>query len=423
MNQKKIISLLSLVGLFLLITGLSYFIFGRVFPVKSKKPAVTQTDGQLTPAPKKTGVVSFTGPKTEICPLNGALFTKEEKDIWSTRRPLTVMVENHADARPQSGLNNADIVYEAVAEGGITRFLGVFYCAAVKGAESKYDLGPVRSARTYFLDLASEYSDYPLYVHVGGANCGAPKDPVTGRTAGPCVTDKKAQAIEQIQDYGWSNKGTWSDLSQFSLSYKVCRREPERTGTVKDTEHTMYCSSKELWNIAADRGLTNLTEINKSSWDKKFAPWSFKAKDQASSSPSPKSFSFDFWSGYKDYSVTWTYDATNNRYLRTNGNQAQVDFNDDQQLSAKNVVIQYAKETRSIDSNLHNLYDVVGKGTGLVFRNGEKIEITWSKASRTARTVYKIKDTDNEITFVPGSVWIEILPLNSAVTYENTSQP
>lgn len=422
MNQNKIIPILSFAGLFLLVTGLSYFIFGRLFPVKSKNPVITQTNNQATPTPKKTGVIGFTGPKTEICPLNGALYTKEEQNIWSTRRPLTIMIENHADARPQSGLNNADIVYEAVAEGGITRFLGVFYCAAVKGAENKYDVGPVRSARTYYLDLASEYADFPLHAHVGGANCSAPIDPATGRPAGPCTTNKKAQAIEQIQDYGWNNKGTWSDLSQFSLSYKVCRREPERTGTVKDTEHTMFCSSKELWNIAQERGLTNITELNHTSWDKKFASWSFKAKDQPHANPDPKSFSFDFWSAYKDYSVTWVYDPANNRYLRTNGNQVQIDFNDNQQLSAKNVVIQYVKEARSIDTHLHNLYELIGKGNGLLFRNGENLKITWSKASRTSRTLFK-NEAGQEINLVPGNIWIEILPLSSTVTYENTSQP
>lgn len=421
MNQNKTIFILSLSGLFLLVTGLSYFIFGRIFPVKGKNQIITQTSNQVTPTPKKTGVISFSGPKTEICPLNGALFTKEEKDIWSTRRPLTVMIENHADSRPQSGLNNADIVYEAVAEGGITRFLAVFYCAAIKGAEAKYDLGPVRSARTYYLDLASEYADYPLYAHVGGANCSAPRDPVTGKSF-ECTTNRRAMAIEQIQDYKWTNKGTWSDLNQFSLSYKVCRREPERTGTVKDTEHTMFCSSKELWNIAKDRGLTSLTEITNTPWDKKFVSWSFKAKDQPQTNPDPKSFSFDFWPGYKDYSVTWAYDQTNNRYLRNNGGQPHIDFNDQQQLSAKNVIIQYVKETRSIDQHLHNLYDVIGKGNGLLFKNGQKIKISWSKAARTSRTIFK-DEANREIEFVPGNIWVEILPLNSTVTYENTSQP
>ena len=204
---------------YLVVSFVSFLTFAKLMPVTSKS-TVTPVEQKTNDVAKVPGVLSFEGPKTEICPLNGEKFTREEKEIWSTRRPLTVMIENHLDSRPQSGLSNADIVYEAVAEGGITRFMGVFYCNAVKGASNKYDVGPVRSARTYFLDLASEYADYPLYTHVGGANCSAVKDPVTGRQIGPCTTNKKALAIEQIAEYGWNNQGTWGDLSNFLFLIK-----------------------------------------------------------------------------------------------------------------------------------------------------------------------------------------------------------
>jgi len=419
MKSLKILPVFTYLGIFLFFCGVSYLIFSKLSPASS--PAASSKPKQPVSSPmptQKPGVLVFSGPKTEICPLNGDLFTKEEKDIWSQRRPLTVMIENHADSRPQSGLENADVVYEAVAEGGITRFMGVFYCNAVKEATNKYDVGPVRSARTYFVDLASEYADYPLYTHVGGANCSAPLDPNTGLNAGPCTTNKKAQAVEQIASYGWNNKGTWGDLSQFSLSYKVCRREPERTGSVKDTEHTMYCSTKELWNVAASRGLTNITEINKSSWDKSFKTWSFKQKDQPASAIDARLISFDFWPGYKDYSVTWTYDSTKKFYSRSHSSQPHLDFNTSEPLTAKNIIIQLAKETRSIDTHLHNLYDVVGSGKGYLFQNGTRTEITWSKSTRTSRTIYK-DSTGKEINFVPGRIWVEILPSTSSVNYES----
>lgn len=63
-------------------------------------------------------------PKDRPCPVNGELFTKTEEAVWKTRRPVLAMVENHIEARPQSGLSSADLVYEALAEGGITRFMG-----------------------------------------------------------------------------------------------------------------------------------------------------------------------------------------------------------------------------------------------------------------------------------------------------------
>jgi len=407
MNSKILkIGLYSLV--FVVGTFASYMLFASLAPVKSS-PKTTS----LTPTPMaqaQTGYLVFEGPKTEICPINGEKFSVEAKEKWSTRRPLTVMIENHLDSRPQSGLMNADVVYEAIAEGGITRFMGVFYCNATQTSTQKYDVGPVRSARTYFLDLASEYADYPLYVHVGGANCSA------ATPGGPCTTSVKAQAIEQISKYGWNNKGTWSDLSQFSLSYKACRREPDRTGETRDTEHTMYCSTTELWNVAASRGLTNLTEINNSSWDKKFRPWLFNAEDK-SVGTTVNTISFDFW-GDKAYAVTWKYDAISNRYLRINGGEAVVDFNNQQQLSTKNLIIQFVKESRSIDEHAHNLYAVVGSGTGLYFSNGQKTEITWSKADRQARTIFKDKTSGKEINFVPGQIWIEILPLGNKISYE-----
>jgi hypothetical protein len=65
-------------------------------------------------------------PKTEECPINGEMYTTAESSVWNTRRPIAAMIENHVDARPESGLSRADVVYEAVAEGGITRFLSIF---------------------------------------------------------------------------------------------------------------------------------------------------------------------------------------------------------------------------------------------------------------------------------------------------------
>ena len=408
MNQK-LRQIVSYLGLFFFTSGISYFFFARFLPPKTPPPRQAST--QLTPA--KSGILIFSGPKTEACPINGQLYTREEKDLWSQTRPLLAMIENHVDARPQSGLTTADLVYEAVAEGGITRFLAVYYCAAQKGSSQKYDIGPVRSTRTYFLDLASEYGDYPLYVHVGGANCSA------ATPGGACTTHRQAQAVEQIAAYGWNNAGTWGDLSQFALSYRVCRREPERTGTVKDTEHTMYCSTKELWNEAAinpKRGLTNITKMTNQPWNKYFKSWGFKQKDQAASGQSTNFINFVFWTGHQDYAVTWAYNSTTNSYLRFSGGLPHVDFDSQEQLLAKNIVLQFVKESRSIDVHLHNLYQIIGTGKGLLFQNGSKTDISWTKASRTSRTIFR--DVNNkEINFVPGPIWVEILPLNTAVTY------
>ena len=414
MNKKLLY--LTYLGMFLLVTGVSYWAFDTYLPTsKTKTSQGDLTSPKVTQAPKKDGILTFEGPKTEVCPMNGVLYSKEQKNLWSTKRPLLVMIENHLDSRPQSGLSSADVVYEVVAEGGITRFMGVYYCAAQAGSSQKYDVGPVRSARTYFLDLASEYADYPLYAHVGGANCSGGESASKNRSN--CTSDRRTWALEQIDDYGWTKNGTHGDLNQFSLSYKVCRREYERTGQERATEHTMYCSTQALWDTAAERGLTNMTVINKKSWDKNFRSWSFNQKDVASSVINAPNISFEFWKGYKDYSVSWTFDQTNNRYLRNDAGQKSIDFNTQEQITAKNIIIQFAKESRSVDEHLHNLYGVIGTGTGVLLQNGTKTEITWSKPTRTSRTIFK--DTSGkEINFVPGTIWVEILPIGNTVSYE-----
>jgi len=399
MSKKIYILLLS--GIYLLTTGISFEVFSFLSKPKAEEILVSP---QVTPGESKFKII-LTGPKDEMCPLNGAMFTKTEKDLWSGRRPLTVMIENHADSRPQSGLSKADIVYEAVAEGAITRFLAVFYCGiAAYSQPGEYDLGPVRSARTYFLDWASEYGDFPLYNHVGGA--GLCHDP---------TVDPRAKALCQIEKYGWKNKGTWSDLDQFSLGFKICRREPDRTGKPVATEHSMYCGSSALWDEAAKRGLTNLTQSSKkqNSWDINFKPWLFKDDSPSGLAISPE---FDFWTDYKDYRVRWDYDSQNNSYKRFNGGVKVEDFYFKEDLVAKNVVIQFAKETTSVDEHKHNLYQTIGSGKALVFLDGKVIEGTWAKKDRQDRTRF-YDSARKEIRFNRGPIWIEILPTTSKVIY------
>src|SRR3990172_4163820 len=115
LTSKRAMTILSLLGLYLLSAGASW----AIFSFAAGEPAVNGDDLLA----RISGL-----PKTEECPINGAFYTELERDIWEGRRPITAIIENHQEARPQSGLSRADVTYEAVAEGGITRFLSVFYC-------------------------------------------------------------------------------------------------------------------------------------------------------------------------------------------------------------------------------------------------------------------------------------------------------
>lgn len=401
---KKTQFILLLIGLYLVTAGSSYAVFKiGSSPAKFKTPQPTTTGAPVDPR-----IPVLTGPKNQECPMNGALYTQTEKDLWNGRRPLLVMIENSVDSRPQSGLSKADVVYEALAEGGVTRFMAVFYCGnAAYALAGDYDVGPVRSARTYFVDWASEYADYPLYAHVGGSNCSAV---VSG---GACTTDKRVQALEQIASYGWLNKETRSDMNQFALGFKVCRREPDRLGHEVATEHSMYCSTEALLSTAKDRGLTNVNYLGVS-WDKNFRPWKFKNDSPSDGSVSPE---MTFWNGYPNYDVKWVYEKATNSYKRFNAGQPFIDFNNNQQLDAKNVVVQYAQEKGPLDEHKHLLYTTIADGEkALIFQDGKVIEGRWSKKSRTGRTIF-YNQSGEEIKFNRGLIWIEVLPLTAKVTY------
>lgn len=322
-------------------------------------------------------------PKTEQCPLDGDMHTKKAKEQWEKRRPLAVMIENHEQSRPQSGLSSADIVYEAIAEGGITRFMAIFYCNL-----SDVQIGPVRSARTYYLDWLGEYDG--LYAHVGGAN-----------TPGP------ADALSQIIKYGVK------DLNQFSIGFPVFWRDYQRLDHSVATEHTMYSTTQKLWEVGEKRGWKNQDEDGRD-WSASFIPWKF----QDGKSGGSQNITVNFWDG-ASYRVEWIYDTSCNCYKRKNGGLDQTDLNNKKQLQSKNIVVQFERESNANDgyeNNVHLLYGTTGTGKALIFQNGTASEGKWTKTSRTARTKYEGAN-GKEVQFVKGQIWIQTVPEGAKVTY------
>ena len=361
-------------------TSLSYSLLSKI----GKSPTSPE---ELTSAlPSVTGVVQEDSnePKTESCPLNGRLHTKKAKDVWEQKRPLAVMIENHTEARPQSGLSSADVVYEAVAEGGITRFMALYYCNL-----PDIQVGPVRSARTYYLDWLSEYD--ALYAHVGGAN-----------TPGP------ADALSQIIKYDVK------DLNQFSIGFPVFWRDYQRLGHPVATEHTMYSTTAKLWEVGAKRGWSAV-DSKGVRWDKNFIPWKFK-DDQAGGTTT--NMTVNFWESQSAYQVQWSYDSTTNSYKRKNG-EPHTDLNNNKQLEAKAVIVQFERESNANDGypdNVHLLYGTTGTGKALIFQDGNVVEGKWIKQSRTARSKY-VDSKGKEVELNRGEIWIQTVPEGSKVTY------
>lgn len=409
MTKPKTIYLLVGLSVFAISMGLSYLVFTFASPPAGRiavgqRPKITSTPSPAAKAKKPTIDPSI--PRTAACPLTGALFTEAQKAVWETRRPLGVMVENSQDSRPQSGLSLADVVYEAVVEGGITRFMAIFYCDAALAGNIM--LAPVRSARIHFVNLITEYDG--LYNHVGGA----------GTCSDPNV-DPRAKAICAIGRNGIK------DLDQFredgAGAFRVCHRVTDRLDKEVAYEHTMACFLEELYAAAARQGWTNVDK-KKISWDKNFTLWKFRPASTTTTGEPATSISYYFWGSDRgvgtdfnqDFDVSWTYDPVLKAYARSNGGVVSLDHNSDEPLVFSNVVVQFTKEIPTGDLEKHIVYEVIGSGKAIVFQDGVATQATWSKASYKARTIYK-DPKGNVINFTPGPIWISLLPIGNTVTY------
>ena len=391
MVNKKLALVIFFIS-FIISGYISYSIFGEGKAIaflpqtKYKPPTANNNDEEAN----KTG--AKTEEKTEECPLNGELFGKSDRQKWEKRRPLGIMVENSTAARPQSGLSSADVIYEAVAEGGITRFLAIYYCQ-----DTTY-VGPVRFDGIYFIKLLQEYGAYPLYAHVGGAN-----------------TDGQADALGEIDELGW---GLYNDLNQFGVPFPYYWRDYERLpGRV--TEHTVYTNTSKLWEFAkVKRGLTNSDKKNKA-WDSTFSTWKFKDAAASATKGTLTKISFSFWDILStEHFVDWNYDKISNSFKRNKGGSTNMEKNSGKQLEAKNIVILFARESSANDGypGGHILYKLTGSGDGLVFQDGNAIEVTWNKKSEESR-LKLFAENGSEISFIRGQIWFEILPIGNKVTY------
>jgi len=281
---------------------------------------------------------------------------------------------------------------EKRTQSGITRFLNIFYCDDAK------IIGPVRSARIYFLRPLQGYGAYPLYAHVGGAN-----------TPGP------ADALGEINDLGW---GGYNDLNQFAVPFPIYYRDYERLpGRV--TEHTMYSSTVKLYDYAKkERDLTN-KDKDGDKWDADWTPWKFKDDAKQADRGKVRKISFGFWDNATSYNVSWAYDPADNSYRRSNGGSPHIDKNTGAPLKSKNVVVVLADESVAhdgYDAGQHMLYDVEGSGEALIFQDGNVIKGSWKKPDDTDMIRF-YNPAGVEVELTRGKTWVEIVPTGNTVTY------
>jgi hypothetical protein len=337
------------------IVGIALITFGTLgYKHQVNQPAVIATATAIaTPTP----ATPTPTPKTVAALLDGTQVASGAENV----HPLAVMIENHPDARPQSGLAQASLVYEAIAEGGITRFMAVF-----RDPRQAVKVGPVRSARTYYVDFATELNAF--YAHVGG----------------------NMDALDQIRNTGVL------DLDQFSLGTAAYHREPQAGLAL---EHTMYSSTELLWNYA--------TSQNKWSQTGNFSPWIFQTDGAKDKRPTTESVHINFSSA--DFKVDWNYDPTTNFYTRTMAGQVHKDASTGAAITAKNIVLETVQRQPTITRINENgwIYTLTGTGKATVYENGVAIPATWKKDGTTRTRYY---DTNGkEISFMAGTTWVEII--------------
>lgn len=403
-TSSKMTLVLTLAGVYLLSTGVSLVAFSKL---NKNAPIAT------TSSTSKKARVNLSAPKTEECPISGAKYTAEEKKIWEKHRPITAVIENHADARPESGLSRADVVYEAVAEGGITRFMSVFYCNTAADAVKA---APIRSARIYFVNFAAGYGASPIFLHQGGANdfCAGCPGGVKPRSE----IDPQVNAYAALDKLKWRNGQFGNDMDGgFNIGFPIIVRNQYRlSSTPAAWEHSVVADLDEVYKEADKRGFTNVDK-NGTPWTDGFRKWLFQ-DGSASPSPNASDIKFSFWAGKPEYDVEWKYDSASNSYKRFNGGVEHKDSEFDKpQLTAKNVVVMLAKEKGPVDTEHHMFYQVIGTGKALIFQNGEVIEGTWSKDSQLDREAFY--DTKGkEIQIVRGQTWVEVVPSTNTVDYK-----
>jgi len=363
-NSSKEVKLITLLGISILALGIWY-------GARTLKYWNQYTRGELSSEEQiDEGDKSL---RTFESPINGVLYSEERFEALLNKKPLAVMINNHVEARPQSGLSRADVIYEIVAEGGITRLLGIFHSKDVN------NLGSIRSVRTYYAQIAAEYD--PYLVHAGGSSSEIPEADGYGFV--------RANGIPQVD-----HVTGWGSAAFTRVQGKIA-------------PHNLYVSTIKAREEAEKlyQGWPTVPTLPRG--------WDFKDEEDTNSAigVDTDAAHISFWEaqGSQGYGVEWRYDAESNTYLRYQEGVAHMDETADEQLRAKNIVVQYAEETPANDGKNHLIYDLMGSGDAKFYIDGKEYVGTWVKTELRERTKFYLGNGD-DVKFNRGLIWIEVVP-------------
>ena len=342
LKEKKVY--IPLIIVLILIAGI-----GTYFGLKSSPKNKTITGINTHAVVKTTAASKLTG--LQVNPLVNKL-------------PITaVMIENSVAARPQSGLSSAGVVFEAVAEGGVTRFMALFQ------NNDSTSLGPIRSARPYYVSWAMGFD--ASYVHVGGS----------------------PDALSDLNSWGTKN------LDQFYNGDYFQRVN------FRDAPHNVYSTLKDLTNLEQSKGYTSST----------FTSWTRKA-DAPNVKPNATKISFSL-SG-PDYDPVFTYDSKSNSYLREESGVAMIDSNTNTQLSPKvviGIVVPASQGELDASGAYYTDYQYTGTGNAYIYQDGTVTKGTWTKSSNKDQIKFTTL-SGQVISLNAGQTWITAVKDDSSVS-------
>ncbi|MGH7156620.1 MAG: DUF3048 domain-containing protein [Candidatus Saccharimonadales bacterium] len=306
-------------------------------------------------------------PLTVASPLTGLQVAPD-----LAQRPVTaIMIENSDDARPQSGLQDAGVVYEAIAEAGITRFMAFF-----QDAQPQY-IGPVRSLRPYYIDFAAPFQ--ASIVHVGGS----------------------PDALAKVQGGGYRNLDEFANGGSF---WRI---------TSRAAPHNVYTSFAKLDALNQKRGYTSST----------FTGWPRKA-DKKLATPTAKTIDLKISSA--DFYDHYDYDAASNSYLRSEGapmvpHMDLVSASDitGVRLHPKVVIaLVVSQSLGALDASgaYYTDYDDIGSGAAYIFQDGGLTVGTWSKDSTSSQVVFA-DSAGTPIKLDAGQTWITLVSDSNKISY------
>lgn len=391
LNSNKMIIIFAAVGVVLVATAVAMFLTHSEFggdPVAES----TFVANEVLPTPPSVPIEEIVPPgrwddafqeeNIFVYP-SSRLTGMPIREEYLIRRPMAVVINNIHRALPQSGIASADIIYEVLSEGDVTRIVGIFQSYIPE------KIGPVRSARDYFVDFAFNHD--ALFIHHGASPSGY------GRIRG--------QRINNVDGMTWEGRVFWRDRTYPYWARNTGTRPLEHssfTGWYRLEEHIYSQGIRDYFSETPAYGF-NFGEITADyvgTADRVIVPFS------------------------PNYTRTFIFNPETNLYYVENRDGAHVDALNQEQITVTNVLVQFTAQ-RVVDGEGRRTVQTTGEGLGYLATGGKTFPLRWVKEDHASPTRWYFSNNtgennerDEPLTLAPGTTWINVFQSNGTVIFE-----